>query len=498
MWVFTEWANGFDRIKSNKDKALLEWLQDWVATTEKDDSPLYRNVAIYVGADLAYGVSKVSAEVLAGFVDVLRTGDGVREGGWGYGKDALRLLVLAGPALRLFRFTASVVAVDVAGGRCTWVAGTQALRMTGTRHFARAGDLAKALGVSIEDTGRTELRVVLPGLKTLGADARLTGTLHSFEDVAELAQRNPNSVIMFSVQWTKANGEGAAHALLATRGPTGIVLIVDRSRRLPVTSLAALESGYPGISSASAFVQPDGILIRNAIVVELLNSSAPLLMNVLALELRSVPVPPSLLDRQAPIVLKTNPELLAGWWWVNVGQWVWAYVFTPSGSVTWADPYNHRSGKGSWKDTGGSIRIDWDSGSKETWTSATNYVSGQMTGTYTFKGKESDPLAVKALKVAPETVQQVIGKWRVNVDKYAWDYEFGPYGDVRWTDAFDSTQHGSGTWSFTKNTVFIAWTNSGTREDWDWPPVQMNEARLSYRASYGTFKYPQAKASKSG
>ena len=42
MWVFTEIANGFDEVKAEKGKALLEWLQDWVATTEKDDSPWYR------------------------------------------------------------------------------------------------------------------------------------------------------------------------------------------------------------------------------------------------------------------------------------------------------------------------------------------------------------------------------------------------------------------------------------------------------------------------
>lgn len=444
----------------------------------------------------------MTAELLAGVADAMRVGDGVREGGWGYGKDALRLLFWAGPALRFFRFAASVVAVDVPGGKCIWVAAAQARRMTGTQHFATVGDLAKALGVTIGDAG-TPLRTILPGLETLGADARLTGTLYTFEDVAELAQRNPKSVVMFSVRYTEANGETVAHALLATRGPGGIVLIVDRSRLFPVTSLAALETTYPGIGSVSAVVQRDGILIRNAVVVERLNSSAPLLMNALALELRSIPMPPAAIARRtnrqpppATIVLKTNPELLAGWWWVTVGQWFWCYVFAPNGSVTWSDPYNHRSGKGKWEDVKGSIQIVWDSGSKETWTSALSYVSSQMTGTYRFKGKESDPLAVKAVKVAPEAVQQLVGTWRVNVDKYAWDYKFGPYGDVTWTDPFNK-KTGTGTWSLTKNTVFIARANSGTREDWDWPPRQMNEAQISYRASYGTFKYPQATASKS-
>jgi hypothetical protein len=503
MWIFTEFANRFDKIMTTGDKVALGWMQDWVATTEKDDSPWYRTAAIYVGADLTYGISKVSAEVLSGFVDVLRVGDGVREGGWGYGQDALRLLVLAdaaaGPALRAFRFTASLVAVNVPGERCAWVSGAQALRMTGTHHFARAADLAKAAGFTLEEVEGANVKTILRGLEKLKANARLTGTLYSVEDVAELAERYPDSVILFAVEYTKASGESAGHALLATRGPGGLLLIVDRSSGLPVTSLAALESRYPGISSA--IVHGPGILIHYAKPVQLLNN-APLLMNVLAFEIRSVPVPPALLNRPpllnrpATISLLTNPQLLAGWWWVTVGQWFWCYVFTPDGGVTWSDPYNHRSGKGKWNGIAGSIQIVWDSGSKETWTSATGYVSGQMAGTYTFKGKESDPLAVKALKVAPETVQQLVGKWRVTVDKYAWDYEFKSYGEVTWIDPFNK-KTGTGTWSLTKNTVFIAWANSGTREDWDWPP-QMNEAQISYRASYGTFKYPQAKASKSG
>jgi hypothetical protein len=66
---------------------------------------------------------------------------------------------------------------------------------------------------------------------------------------------------------------------------------------------------------------------------------------------------------------------------------------------------------------------------------------------------------------------------------------------VRWTDPFNM-QTGTGAWSVAKDTVYISWApSSGTREDWDLP-LQTDEQRISYRASYGTFKYPQAKASK--
>src|SRR5690242_16175274 len=146
MWVFTDFANAFDKLKEDNAKALDSWLQDWVATTLDDSSPWYRNVAVYAGSGLAYSVNTLSTSVLSGFVDVLRIGDGVNAGGWGYGQDALRLLMVAGPALRLGRYGLSIVAaVDETSnvGNCTWIAATRALRLTGTKHFARVGDVAK-------------------------------------------------------------------------------------------------------------------------------------------------------------------------------------------------------------------------------------------------------------------------------------------------------------------------------------------------------------------
>ncbi len=45
------------------------------------------NPAAHVGA----ASFQLAVAVAAGFVDMLRLGEGVVEGGWGYGKDALRL-----------------------------------------------------------------------------------------------------------------------------------------------------------------------------------------------------------------------------------------------------------------------------------------------------------------------------------------------------------------------------------------------------------------------
>jgi hypothetical protein len=95
-------------------------------------------------------------EVGAGTVDTLRFGQGLAEGGVkGVGKDALRLIGLAGPLGRGAKIVQTSVnarlarlIVDPGGGICGWVSGTQALRQTGTKAFAAVDDLTQALGKS--------------------------------------------------------------------------------------------------------------------------------------------------------------------------------------------------------------------------------------------------------------------------------------------------------------------------------------------------------------
>ena len=504
MWVFTEWANAFDKVKTDNEKSMDGWLTDWASVTLDDKRPWYRNAITYTGIGLTYSINKLSTEVLSSFVDVLRIGDGVKEGGWGYGKDALRLLVIVGPALRGVRFGAALFAVEVGGDRCAWVAGTQALRLTGVKHFARVADLAKAVGVTVDETGPANLPKMLTVLKAPGiaADAQMVGNISSFEDIAKVAQNNPNSVIMFGVRWQKASGETIGHALLATRGPGGAIRIIDRSGRV-VSALAELEpapgvGGYSGIGGAGFVNQV--ILIKNAVTVDLLNN-APILMNLIGLELRSAPIPPSLLDsggsRSPGIRLKTNQQLLVGWWMVKAGQFLQMYMLNPSGKARWSDPYNHKSGWGTWKLTPTSVEILWAAtGTKESWqlidmgAGLVDFgipalrVTGQMEGTCNMKG--SEVLSVKAFKISAEDVQKIVGTWRVSVDKWFWDYTFDEYGNVRGVDPY-SKDTSYGTWEFAANMIYISWApKSGTREEWKWP---LDSAAPSgkFRALYGTF-----------
>ncbi len=57
-----------------------------------------------------------------------------------------------------------------------------------------------------------------------------------------------------------------------------------------------------------------------------------------------------------------------GLWQVRVDRWLWIYQFGADGTVTWRDPYNGRSGTGTWKTNSGKLSFSWK-GSKtvETW-----------------------------------------------------------------------------------------------------------------------------------
>lgn len=472
MWVFTEWANAFDKVKQDNEKALDSWLQEWVATTLDDKSPWYRNALIYTASGTAYAVNKLSTEVLGGFVDVLRLGDGVKDGGWGYGKDALRLLIVVGPALRAARYGITLVAAvdEIALENCTWIAAARALRLTGTKHYARLGDLAKAAGMSIPETGEAFVNELLLPMNNLGADVKRLGTISSMDAVVNAAGSNPNGVVMFSVNWNLGGtGANVGHTLLATRGPLGVFRIIDRSGKA-VSTLGELERAIPGYSGiGNASVYGPAAVVQNARIVTLLNN-APLLANILALELRSVPSPPPILDRPI-VVLKTDAQLLTGWWWVQVRQWSWVYHFDAQGGVRWTDPYNLKTGKGTWKVSDNGISVSWAPTSKTTEIWDVPILTGQQTGNYFMQG---GPFPLKAMKI---DVGQLVGRWKVHVDKWTWNYDFDSQGGVRWTDSNPyNNMTGKGSWMLTNNRVLVSWAPaSTTREEWYMPLKAINQ-----------------------
>lgn len=189
------------------------------------------------GVLVATAVS-TSMTVGAGFVDVLRFGEGMAQGGVrGFGKDALRLIGLAGPLgrgakmlqtaanARLARFI-----VDPGGGICGWLAGTQALRQTGTRAFAAVDDLARALGKTVADFGGTNMQTLVASLQQVGARLGAIKKVNSLDDVANLTSNN-GGVTIFTVFGKRMEGgvlKSVGHAVYGFRDTLGRFRILDR------------------------------------------------------------------------------------------------------------------------------------------------------------------------------------------------------------------------------------------------------------------------------
>jgi len=305
MWVFTEVADWFDKARNDNDQWIDQNLQPWVGSTLYEDSPWYRNVGIYTAAGTLFALNKFTTTIASGFVDVLRVGDGIREGGWGWGKDALRILSIAGPFFKAVRYAGPVLralpgvsrltrysltlepAVNIAkgefGGRCAWVTAARLLRVTGSRPFAQVADVAAGHGIALEETGKISILKLAPALRNLGADAKVINLVEEARQVdllgreaatAEAAlQRvlsaHPNGAVMLGLNWAKAGGGTGRHAIIAVRDAFGGVSFIDRSG-MAVKTFAELNGKYPGIVDAA--LRAEAVLVQNATWVRTLGT----------------------------------------------------------------------------------------------------------------------------------------------------------------------------------------------------------------------------------
>lgn len=75
-----------------------------------------------------------------------------------------------------------------------------------------------------------------------------------------------------------------------------------------------------------------------------------------------------------------------GDWQIKVADWVWIYTFTADGNVTWRDPSNNQTGKGTWSISFNTISFSWfKSKTVETWSLPLNPFG--QTGKVIMKGK---------------------------------------------------------------------------------------------------------------
>lgn len=252
--ALSEYADWWDKQKRETEKILTEWVQD---------NPQWWAVTVATGV-------QTSMELGAGFVDVLRFGEGMAQGGVkGFGKDALRLLAILGPLgkaggmlsrfahLRQIRLAVQVEGVN---GPCTFQAVNNAMSiLRGKNYFITVKDMAKAVGKPLSAIGTdssglrnlgAHVHEVLDFLISQGVKIKRFANPRSVDEVIRLAQ-GENGVTIFAIRCTTTRGEVIEHSVIAARDALGRVRFADYGGRFQATLEGLVNSlGYGAVDSA--------------------------------------------------------------------------------------------------------------------------------------------------------------------------------------------------------------------------------------------------------
>jgi hypothetical protein len=163
-------------------------------------------------------------------------------------------------------------------GVCWAVAMAQALRHTG-RYWVRLEDIAKLLNISrgarmfdslerISITALRQLKILLDEMKINCVYQELAAFRkmgYKTMDMLHAVTNNQRGVLLFGVRWVMDGVGEVGHVLYAFRDAQGVLKIADRSGEV-VSSFAALEKIYPGISKASMQTVDAAIFIYEAAI----------------------------------------------------------------------------------------------------------------------------------------------------------------------------------------------------------------------------------------
>lgn len=232
--AWSEYADWWDKQKLETEKILGEWVED---------NPQWWAVAVATGV-------QTSMDLGGGYVDVLRFGKGIAEGGLaGVGKDALRLLAILGPLgkgggilSRLIHTQAIRLAVQVKGvtGPCTFQAVNNVMAITrGKAYFMTLREMAAAAGRPLRSIGKDANGVpdlgmhVEQGLQFLtahGAKVTRLNQARTVKDIARAAETQ-DGVVVFAIRCIVKNTEGrlepVEHTVIAVRDIFGRVRFTD-------------------------------------------------------------------------------------------------------------------------------------------------------------------------------------------------------------------------------------------------------------------------------
>lgn len=315
--ALSEYAELWDAERGAFDDILMDWVLE---------HPHWWAVVLATRWETA-------VELGAGFVDVLRFGEGLAEGTWaGAGKDVLRLLVIVGPLARAGAFASRALhlerllhAVQVAGidGPCTFQAVNNALSiLLGKNLFMSLSDVARAMGRTVGSLtknkwGQYELRAwiddLVPEIWPYARVKEITG-LARLEEIAGLVRRE-SGVVIFAIRARVAGVvDDVLHTVIAVRGPGGAIRYADYGGRFAksleelVTRLGAGKPVsielYQNATSATVI---DGMKLTGEYAARLARGAFLVLEGVTAIESRDEGV-----TLAVPVDVAAAPNLAAG------------------------------------------------------------------------------------------------------------------------------------------------------------------------------------------
>lgn len=277
MWYFTEIANWFESKRKESDVILDGWV---------DESNYHQGVMIVAAS------TKAVTTFGAGFVDVLRLGDGIKEGSpGGIGKDALRFVAIfpVGKVASLVKSAQGLqlakVIVDTGGPNCFWVASAKAFAQIGQklngRLLASVEDLAKALGMEMNSLWQIpNLSVGMLYLQRLGAKVGMVKAVSSVNDIEKMILFN-GSVVMIAVRVMRDGKIIGGHAIYAFRTIFGQIRYIDRTVGNVTPRVFERISDIAPLYRATALIPYEAAVIHNVFVKSVVHDAPRLVMPIL-------------------------------------------------------------------------------------------------------------------------------------------------------------------------------------------------------------------------
>jgi hypothetical protein len=278
MWVFTELADWWE----SQRRQSVQGLDNWVESSNYNQGVMI--VAASTQALMTFG---------AGFVDVLRVGDGVKMGtASGVGQDALRVLAVfpVGKAANLLKNARGAllarVVVDTGGPNCFWVASAKAFAQIGQKFngtlLASVEDVAKALGMSMDKLWTIpNLATGIAYLQRLGAKVGAVKNVTSATQIAQMVPRD-GSVVMIAVHVVEGGKVIGGHAIYAFRNALGQIRYMDR------TISSAKQAGYTSLDEIAKLYTRGGQLtpvqaavLENVVIKSVAHEAPRLLIPIL-------------------------------------------------------------------------------------------------------------------------------------------------------------------------------------------------------------------------